>query len=395
MTLSDGVCCDCLLSLAVGVQVRMHEDIVRACLQKMFYDYASCMHLKLSRQHIINWLHDTVTLTVATYKVTEMAFSDDFQWLILDRVTKLDGPDIGSGIYGRVYAVKYYGTVCAAKQIHDLLVNQVDEDQVEPVKESFMKACVQCSKLRHPNIVQFLGVYYPDDTNSRSQFPVIIMEKMDCSLAQTVKIHQNIPIHIKFSIVHDVAIGLCYLHSHNPPIVHCNLSPSNILLTAHYVAKISDLRVSKVTPARNNVTPAPKTLDFMSPESCMDNPIYGTPTDVFAFAGIILHTFNQEWPSPSNAHQCNSDTTTSLEVQRRKQHIDKLTGSAEILKLLVEKCLDDDPNVRPAIIPIGARIKINKDYHMKESTYNLITLFEETRKLKSEITVLNAQKTIS
>ena len=87
-------------------------------------------------------------------------------------------------------------------------------------------------------------------------------------------------------------LGLCYLHNHDPPIVHCKLSPNNILLTAHRVTKISDLGVAKVIKAdsRKTMTKAPGTVDFMPPEAL---PVYGPPMDVFSFAGIILHTFNQ------------------------------------------------------------------------------------------------------
>ena len=42
--------------------------------------------------------------------------------------------------------------------------------------------------------------------------------------------HEKIPVHIKYSIVHDVSLGLCYLHNHDPPIVHHDLSPNNVLL---------------------------------------------------------------------------------------------------------------------------------------------------------------------
>ena len=78
-----------------------------------------------------------------------------------------------------------------------------------------------------------------------------------------------IPIHIKYSIIHDVSLGLCYLHNHDPPIVHRDLSPNNVLLTAHHVAKISDLGVAKVIKAdsRKTMTKAPGTVDFMPPEA--------------------------------------------------------------------------------------------------------------------------------
>ena len=169
--------------------------------------------------------------------------------------------------------------------------------------ESFMRECRQCSTLRHPNIIHFLGVYYPTAMGgaNRMRLPVMVMEMMEDSLTSFVEKHEKIPVYIKYSIVRDVSLGLCYLHKHDPPIIHRDLSPNNVLLTVYHVAKISDLGVAKVIRAdsRKTMTKAPGTIDFMPPESLANGPVYGPPMDVFSFAGIILHTFNQQWPSPS------------------------------------------------------------------------------------------------
>ena len=92
---------------------------------------------------------------------------------------------------------------------------------------------------------------------------------------------------------------------HDPPIVHRGLSPNNVLLTAHHVAKISDLGVAKVIKAdsQKTMTKAPGTVDFMPPESLVKKPVYGPPMDEFLFVGIILHTSNQQWPSPTESIQ--------------------------------------------------------------------------------------------
>ena len=318
-----------------------------------------------------------------------MASGGDFQGLVLKGVTQLERDELGRGAYGRVYAVNYYGTICAAKEVHSILVEGVGQVQMQRTIESFMRECRQCSTLRHPNVIQFLGVYYPSvaGVQGRMQLPVMVMEMMADSLTSLVDKHEKIPVHIKFSIVHDISLGLCYLHNHDPPIVHRDLSPNNILLTAHHVAKISDLGVAKVIKAdsRKTMTKAPGTVDFMPPESLANTPLYGPPMDIFSFAGIILHTFNQQWPRPSELVQYDHKTRRRValsEVERRQQYLDKLRGDTEVLRLLVEECLDDDPAVRPTIEAVCERIK--KIFIPKESLLDIITLHHQVEQLRTE-----------
>ena len=321
-----------------------------------------------------------------------MASGENVQGFVLKGVTSLNRKELGRGAYGKVYAVKYCQTVCAAKEIHSILIEDVGETERRLIIESFLRECRQCSMLRHPNVTQFLGIYYPTEAGgaNRMRLPVMVMEMMADSLTSFVDKHVKIPVHIKYSIVHDVSLGLCYLHNHDPPIVHRDLSPNNVLLTAHHVAKISDLGVAKVIKAdsRKTMTKAPGTVDFMPPEALDDTPEYGPPMDVFSFAGIILHTFNQQWPSPSKNVQFDPKTRKKvalLEVERRQQYLDKMIGEAEVLRPLVEECLDDDPAVRPTIATVCEGIQVSKNAYMKESTQDVITVLKQVKQQKIEI----------
>ena len=137
------------------------------------------------------------------------------------------------------------------------------------------------------------------------------------------------------------------------------------MLSTQLVAKIGDLGVAKVIPVdgghtNSGLTTAPGTVDFMPPE---DNPVYGTPVDVFSFAGIGLHIFAEEWPQPCGQKRQDLVTKKLLaltEAERRQKYLDKIPEDAIILRELFERCLDDEPNQRPPIQEVSEMIQILK-----------------------------------
>ena len=285
--------------------------------------------------------------------------NERFAGLILKGV-KESGEEFGVGAYGRVFAVDYYGTVCAAKEVHSILISGVGVEEFQRTRDNFLRECQQCAELRHPNIVQFLGVYYKPG----SAIPILVMEKMDESLRSSLERYPKIPMTIKLSILFDVSLGLRYLHSHK--IVHRDLSSNNVLLSTLLRAKISDLGVAKVvrSDSKKSLTKIPGTADFMPPEAQLDMPIYDTSLDVFSYGGVVLHTATQLWPTPSAVKQYDLKTRKVrgfTEVERRQSYIDQMIGDAKELVPIAEQCLDEDPEARPSMIDVSERVKRLKD----------------------------------
>ena len=283
---------------------------------------------------------------------------DQLTDLILEDVIPQD-KELGHGAYGRVFIVNYLGLSCAAKEIHALLLNGVNAEDKKAIKDSFMRECYHSSKIRHPNIVQFMGVYYCE----QSDLPIMVMELMDAGLTSFIEENKSkIAVGTKLSILHDVSLGLSYLHGRHPAIIHRDLSSNNVLLSkGHLIAKISDLGMARMIKAdskqtRSRLTTAPGTLHFMPPEALdEEDPIYGTPIDVFSFAGVALHLFSEDWPTPS-AQKKRDPSTRKLvalsEVQRRQQYLDKMIN-VTVLRETVVRCLEDDPDERPKIFEVS------------------------------------------
>ena len=219
-------------------------------------------------------------------------------------------------------------------------------------------------------VTSLLGVYYP--IMDQYRLPVMVMEKMQHSLRDLAEKFNDIPLNVKLSILDEVCLGLRYLHSRNPPIVHRDLTPNNILLSRYLEAKITDLGVAKImqTTDTKTMTKAPGTTDFMPPECLADRPVYGLPLDVFSYGGVILYTITQLWPQPSSWIQFDPKTGRKLflsEVQRHQRYLDEMAGNTAKLKTLVISCLDDNPKSRPPVAQVSSVIKMVKDKCSQES----------------------------
>ena len=77
---------------------------------------------------------------------------------------------LGSGAFGTVYEVEWNGTACAAKFMHDIFKEILSEEEKQTFITAFVKECATWAALRHPQIVQFLGIYYDP-----SRTPVMVL----------------------------------------------------------------------------------------------------------------------------------------------------------------------------------------------------------------------------
>ena len=210
--------------------------------------------------------------------------------------------------------------------------------------------------------VVFIGIYYP--AKDRFKVPVIVMEKMQFSLRGLVEKRSDLTLKKTTTILNDVCLGLQYLHTRTPPIVHRDLTPNNILLCCHLRAKITDLGVARTLEATDTktLTQAPGTPDFMPLECLTDKPVYGLPIDIFSFGVVILYITTQQWPTPApwiSIDENGKKLVLNSELQRRQQYLDKMNRAfmCMCLKPLVISCLDDNPKNRPTVLEVLTEIE--------------------------------------
>ena len=283
-----------------------------------------------------------------------------FRGLVIENVLLTDAK-LGSGSDATVFEVDWNGTVCAAKRLHEIFLEDQSAGGVAKLISNFEAECLTWSKLRHPGVVQFLGVHM----DRRCRLPVLVMEKMDISLRAYLEDHSKVqfPLYQKAFVLRQVTQALAYLHSQNPPLVHHDLSPNNVLLNvASFVTKVSDFGMSRaINPSALSQKSSIKgTLAFMAPEALHDPPRYNEKLDVFSFGNVVISTLTHEWPNPGPPTEYEGDVFVAVtELQRREHYVVSFTAQEKHLFLpIVCQCLENRPDKRPSSVMLVQELRL-------------------------------------
>ena len=225
-----------------------------------------------------------------------------------------------TGAFGR--ECKFNGAYCLVKRPNCEMTSVAGCNELTA---RFVNECRLHSSLRHPNIVQFIGVAYEEEGGG----PCLVLERMHSTLASSLESYANIPLPIKLCVLRDVSAGLMYLHSFATPIIHGALSTTNILLTPDWTAKIADFGNSV---NRSNLT------DYMPPEAinlphaCTCD--YEFSLDIFSFGIVALYVATQ---------------TRDTDPDKRQEQLETLRATPEVecLNQIVTRCCEHDPSQRP------------------------------------------------
>ena len=261
---------------------------------------------------------------------------------------------LGSGAYGNVVKATLDRAPCAAKILHRVIVNSEDPG-LHSFIARFEQECQILRDLKHPSIVQFLGVV--QDPNTKK--PILLMELMNESLTKFLESSpSDIPYHVQVNISHDIALAVAHLHRNG--VLHRDLSSNNILLNHGNKAKVTDFGMSKIADSnpsmtRSKVTQCPGTLVYMPPEALHPQPRYSDKIDSFSIGVLLVQIITRNFPAPTAASIAREDPTSPTgesyipvsEVKRRKVDIDKISVSHGLLPIACN-CLKDKSQDRPS-----------------------------------------------
>ncbi|KAK9008674.1 hypothetical protein V6N11_075559 [Hibiscus sabdariffa] len=251
------------------------------------------------------------------------------------------GERIGLGSYGEVYRGDWHGTEVAVKKF-------LDQDISGELLEEFKSEVLIMKKIRHPNVVLFMGaVTRPPNLSIVTEFLhrgslYRLLHRPNNQLDERRRLRMAL----------DAARGMNYLHNCTPMIVHRDLKSPNLLVDKNWVVKVCDFGLSRMkhsTYLSSKSTAG--TAEWMAPEVLRNEPS-NEKCDVYSFGVILweLSTMQQPWGG-MNPMQ----VVGAVGFQHRRLDIpdDMDPTIAEIIR----RCWQTDPKLRPTFAEIMAALK--------------------------------------
>jgi len=244
---------------------------------------------------------------------------------------------IGVGSFGEVWRGEWAGI--------DVAIKKVSNAKIGPKEvAAFREEINIMAKLRHPNILQFFGACLEPDLCLVTQFA----ERS--SLFHALR-DKDLTWEYAKRIIMDVARGMLYLHTRNPPVVHRDIKSLNILVTKDWRGVVADFGLTKIkeqqflkTYCGSPAWTAPEVLRGLQ---------YDESADVFSF-GVVLWEVLSRRP-PYEGMSPNIIIGKVIPPNGMRPPIPD--GSAPDYVGLMTACWDDVPSRRPTFTQIIEQLK--------------------------------------
>ena len=234
--------------------------------------------------------------SVSRFTQVQIPRQDQDSWNVQRREVVLQ-KKLGQGAWGSVCRGVFSGQQVAVKCAHEEILHETTIDQLK--REIRIMAHVQ-----HPCLVRLIAAVVDESVERRTESPLLVLELMDTDLRSAYKKKVvDLRREILAPIFQDVAYALHYLHEHQEPIIHRDVSAPNVLLQQIHPgvwrAKLSDFGSANL--AKHCKTPGPGAIIYSAPETFPNikpAPKQTTKIDVYSYGYLLAESIAKEMPSP-------------------------------------------------------------------------------------------------
>uniref|UniRef100_J3N9P7 Receptor kinase-like protein Xa21 n=1 Tax=Oryza brachyantha TaxID=4533 RepID=J3N9P7_ORYBR len=212
---------------------------------------------------------------------------------------------IGSGRFGLVYRGYIESDVCTVA-IKVFLLDQIG------APNNFIAECEALRNIRHRNLIKVISLCSTFDPTG-NEFKALVLEHMaNGNLESWLHpkpykqiLKESMSLASRISVAVDIAAALEYLHKRcSPPLVHCDLKPSNVLLNDEMVAHVSDFGLAKFLcndSSRMSITSdsiaGPRgSVGYIAPEYALGCKI-SFEGDIYSYGIILLEMITGKYPT--------------------------------------------------------------------------------------------------
>ncbi|XP_055811589.1 serine/threonine-protein kinase STY46-like isoform X3 [Solanum dulcamara] len=235
---------------------------------------------------------------------------------------------IATGSTGDLYKGSLHNQEVAIKVLKAECLN-------EDVQRDFAQEVYILRKVRHKNVVQFIGAC------TKPPRLCIITEFMSggslYDFLHKKKGFFRLPALLKVAI--DVSKGMSYLHQNN--IIHRDLKTANLLMDENQVVKVADFGVARVQVQSGVMTAETGTYRWMAPEVIGHRP-YDRKADVFSFGIVLWELLTGKLP-----YEFLTPLQAAVAVVQKGLRPTIPANTHPMLVELLEKCWQQEPRLRP------------------------------------------------
>ena len=202
---------------------------------------------------------------------------------------------IGAGGMGEVFEARRADGAFEGRAAIKLLKRGMDSTAV---LQRFAQERQALARLNHPNIARLLDAGVTDEG-----LPYFVMECVDGVPIDTAAQHQ--PLEARIALFLQLADAVS--HAHRSLLVHRDLKPGNVLVTADAQVKLLDFGIAKALDPLDGIdgnttvgVARPFTPNYASPEQVRGEPVT-TATDIYSLGVLLYQMLTGVRPTGRNA----------------------------------------------------------------------------------------------